>query len=268
MWKQFFRQKPILIISRCSISSLSNDLIRKRIIPYVDKTNYVNELSQTLPKLESYRRAAILLPIYYNEKTNRVEILVLQRSDKVRSHTGMIVFPGGICDLTDRDVIHTAQREAEEEIGLKSEHYSILGCLPPTIDSRAVVVTPVIALLHSPKFTDYCLAVDEIINAFYVDLEQFLYKKNNHKILDVGDHFVTHHFHIDKYHIWGITAYELITLATIVFQQLPEFPFFRHGVHFDLNRLSEQLKMHFQLYVSYEKKAELELQLNKIGGLK
>ncbi|CAF1356332.1 unnamed protein product [Adineta steineri] len=250
MWKQFFRQKSILIISRCSISSLSNDLIRKRIIPYVDKTNYVNELSQTLPKLESYRRAAILLPIYYNEKTNRVEILVLQRSNKVRSHTGMIVFPGGICDLTDRDVIHTAQREAEEEIGLKSEHYSILGCLPPTIDSRAVIVTPVIALLHSPKFTDYCLA------------------KNNHKILDVGDHFVTHHFYIDKYHIWGITAYELITLAAIVFQQLPEFPFFRHGVHFDLNRLSEQLKMHFQLYVSYEKKAELELQLNKIGGLK
>ena len=90
MWKHLFRQKSLLIISRNSISSLSNDLLRKRLEHYLDKRSYIDELSQTLPKLKSYRKASILIPLYYNKKTNRVEILLLKRSDKVRSYTGMI----------------------------------------------------------------------------------------------------------------------------------------------------------------------------------
>jgi len=80
-------------------------------------------------------------------------------------------------DSTDRDIIHTAEREAEEEIGLKSEHYSILGCLPPITDARVVMITPVVALLNSPKFIDFHLLPDETSEAFYLDLKQFLYKK-------------------------------------------------------------------------------------------
>jgi hypothetical protein len=90
MWKRLFRQKNIVIISRSSISSLSNDLLRKRLTPYVSKTSYVDELSKSLPKLKLHGKASILLPLYCNENTNRVEVLVLKRSDKVRSHTGMV----------------------------------------------------------------------------------------------------------------------------------------------------------------------------------
>ncbi|UJR20531.1 hypothetical protein I4U23_023658 [Adineta vaga] len=257
MWKIFHR----------SISSLSNDLVRKRLKIYLEKKNYIDELSQSLPRIKSNRKASILLPIYCNEITNRVEILLLKRSDKVRSHAGMIVFPGGIQDLTDRDAIHTAERETEEEIGLKSTSYSILGCLPPITDSRAVMITPVVALLHSQKFMKFHLAIDEVADAFYLDLEPFLYRKNNYKMFEVGDHFVTHHFDIDKYHIWGVTAFEIIVLATIIFQKLPEFPFFRHGQQLNLKLLTEQLKIHFQWCVDYRKKSEIKSELDGINRM-
>jgi 8-oxo-dGTP pyrophosphatase MutT (NUDIX family) len=170
-------------------------------------------------------------------------------------------------DLTDRDTIHTAEREAEEEIGLKLEHYLTLGCLPPVTDSRAIMITPVVALLNSPKFVDFRLALDETTDAFYLDLKQFLYSKNNYKMLEVGDHFVTHHFDIERNHIWGVAAFELIVIASLVFQQLPEFPFFRHGQQIDLKLFTQQLKTHFQLCVNYQKKAQLKEELDEISRL-
>jgi len=86
----------LIILSHRTISSLvlnekfTNDLLRKRLLPYIDKINYVDELSEIFPKLKQCQKASVLLPLYCNELTNQVEILVLKRSDKVRSHTGMV----------------------------------------------------------------------------------------------------------------------------------------------------------------------------------
>ncbi len=152
-------------------------------------------------------------------------------------------------DPTDRDSIHTAEREAFEEIGLEPHQYSIIGCLLPTTDSRVVVITPVVALLHSPKFLDFRLSPDEASDAFYVDLEQFLFANQNYNMLEVGDHFITHHFNIDKYHIWGVTAYELIIIATLIYQRVPQFPVFRHEQYFNLKEITKQQMDFFRMCV-------------------
>jgi 8-oxo-dGTP pyrophosphatase MutT (NUDIX family) len=132
-----------------------------------------------------------------------------------------IAFPGGMSDPTDRDSIHTAEREAFEEIGLEPHQYSIVGCLLPITDSRLVIITPVVALIHSPKFVDFRLSIDEATDAFYVDLEQFLYSNQNYKIL----------------------------LATLVYQQIPQFPVFRHEQYLDLKQILKQQKDFFRMCV-------------------
>ncbi len=85
---------PIRTMSSSSSSSneiFTNELIRQRLTPYLDKTpNYVDELSQSLPKLKRSRRASVLVPLYCNQITNRIEVLLIKRSEKMRSHTGMI----------------------------------------------------------------------------------------------------------------------------------------------------------------------------------
>ena len=154
-----------------------------------------------------------------------------------------------MADPTDRDSIHTAQREALEEIGLEADQYSIVGCLFPVTDTRLVLITPVVALIHAPKFLDFRLSADEVAEAFYVDLELFLHASENYKSLEVGDDFVTHHFHVDKYDIWGVTAYELIILATLVFQRAPNFPIFRNGTYFHLESITDQQRDFFRMCV-------------------
>lgn len=152
-------------------------------------------------------------------------------------------------DPTDRDSTHTAEREAFEEIGVEPHQYSIVGSLLPITDSRLVVITPVVALIHSPKFVDFRLSPDEATDAFYLDLEHFLFSNENYKMLEVGDDFITHHFSIDKYHIWGVTAYELIIIATLIYQRTPEFPVFRHEKYLDLKQITKQQKDFFRMCV-------------------
>ncbi|CAF4406702.1 unnamed protein product [Rotaria socialis] len=251
---------PIRSMSSSSCSSnevFTNELVRKRLIPYLDKTpSYVDELSQSVPRLKRSRRASVLIPLYCNQVTNRIEVLLIKRSEKMRSHTGMVAFPGGMADPTDRDRVHTAEREAEEEIGLEPSKYSLVGCLLPITDSRIVVITPVVALLDSPKFVDFRLSPDEASDAFYVDLEQFLLASQNYKMLEIGDDFVTHHFNVDKYHIWGVTSYQLILLAALVYQRAPEFPVFRHAQYLDLKQIKQQQMDFFRLCVDYRNRNE------------
>lgn len=87
MWKKSVIKNSYRLIST---SRFTNDLLRKRLLPYVDKTSYVDELIEKFPKLKQHRKASILLPIYCNEITNRVEILLVKKSNHVRSHTGMV----------------------------------------------------------------------------------------------------------------------------------------------------------------------------------
>lgn len=99
MWKGVLRKNliqkcihvsPYNLLYSSSSHILTNEVVRQRLAPYVTKKSYVDELTETSPILKKYQKASILLPIYCNEDMNRVEILVLKRSNKVRTHTGMI----------------------------------------------------------------------------------------------------------------------------------------------------------------------------------
>lgn len=54
------------------------------------------------------------------------------RSQEVRDHKGEISFPGGVRHDEDADLLTTALRETEEELGIPSDAFQILGRLPPT----------------------------------------------------------------------------------------------------------------------------------------
>ena len=80
-------------MSSSSSSSVifTNELIRQRLTPYLDKSpGYFDELSQNIPRLKRLRRASVLVPLYCNQITNRVEVLLIKRSETMRSHTGMV----------------------------------------------------------------------------------------------------------------------------------------------------------------------------------
>ena len=89
--------------------------------------------------------AGVLVGLFEEEGETRVILTV--RSNRLRSHTGEVAFPGGRLDPGE-SVDDGARREAYEEIGLDPSSSEIVGHLNtmPTVSSTSLV-TPVVAVL-------------------------------------------------------------------------------------------------------------------------
>ena len=73
--------------------------------------------------------AAVLIPLYL--VGGDLHAVYTKRRDDLKKHAGEISFPGGRPDFPDEDLMVTALREAEEEIGLPREEVEVVGALPP-----------------------------------------------------------------------------------------------------------------------------------------
>ncbi len=99
---------------------------------------------------ENYKPAAVLIPILTHNKNSKEiltfesnlnkgeiqisidsDLLFTQRSNSVEHHKGQISFPGGKFDENDHNLLQTALRETEEEIGIQSNKINIFHELPP-----------------------------------------------------------------------------------------------------------------------------------------
>ena len=120
--------------------------------------------------------ASVLVPLVAH--ADGVTVLLTRRTDHLRDHAGQISFPGGRAEEIDADAVHTALREAEEEVGLSPAHVEVIGSLSIYTTVTGFHVTPVVALVR-PGFT---LAIDgfEVAEAFEVPLS-FLMNPAHHR---------------------------------------------------------------------------------------
>jgi 8-oxo-dGTP pyrophosphatase MutT (NUDIX family) len=120
-------------------------------------------------------RAAVLVPLVMRDE---LTLLLTERGLNLSTHSGQISFPGGRTDESDRDAVHTALREADEEIGLLAGHVEVLGTLPVYVTGTAFIVTPVVALVRP----DFALQPNpaEVADVFEVPL-RFLMNPANHR---------------------------------------------------------------------------------------
>ncbi len=89
--------------------------------------------------------ASVLLAIVEREQPT---VLLTQRTIHLSTHSGQIAFPGGRQDPHDQNLIATALREAQEEVGLMPEYVDVLGTLPIYQTGSAFIVTPVVGILR------------------------------------------------------------------------------------------------------------------------
>src|SRR5699024_11500896 len=74
------------------------------------------------------------------------QLVLEERGHSMRSQPGQFSLPGGGRDPGDRDDVHTALREAEEETGLDPGDVLVLGAFAPIpMPWRVQVVTPVLS---------------------------------------------------------------------------------------------------------------------------
>ncbi len=111
-----------------------------------------------------FRRAAVLLPLY--EAESGPHFVLTKRTDLVPTHKGQISFPGGGFKTADGDLLATALREAEEEIGLRPSDVAVVGVLDDAVSvSSAHVVRPFVGLIPHPySFRLDAFEIDRLIH--------------------------------------------------------------------------------------------------------
>ena len=95
------------------------------------------------------KAAAVLVALFPGPSGDPHVWLVL-RPKALRSHSGQVALPGGKRDAEDPDLITTALREAEEEIGLPRAAVEILGEADDLVTGTGFVITPVVGWIHTP----------------------------------------------------------------------------------------------------------------------
>ena len=105
--------------------------------------------AETLPVAPSgLLPAGVLAPLFLVE--GEPHLLFTQRTFTVKDHQGQISFPGGVQDPEDPDLLTTALRETEEEIGLQQNVVEILGTLNPVATVTGYWITPFVGLIPYP----------------------------------------------------------------------------------------------------------------------
>ncbi len=104
----------------------------------------------------------MLAPVFRDEAGD-LRLVLLVRTDNGGVHGGQLGLPGGKAEPDDADLLATALREAEEEIGLTADEVEVLGELEPVLSGPSRFrVHPFLARI--PGRTAWQLAPDEVVD--------------------------------------------------------------------------------------------------------
>ncbi len=144
-------------------------------------------------------------------------IPLIKRTEYNGAHSGQISLPGGKREQQDKDILQTAYRETEEEIGISSDMITYIGTLTTLfIPNSNFNVIPHVGILKStPTFQREPEEVEEIIKLPFLSLfnkamiKSFERKINNHTIN-------APYYCCNEHIVWGATAMILSEFAEVI----------------------------------------------------
>ncbi len=174
-------------------------------------------LSGRQPSLinRSYIEASVLVAIKMD--ADQPSLILTRRASHLNIHPGEAAFPGGKKDLEDESLLHTALREANEEIGLSAAEFDYFGALDQCVTSTGIKVSPFVGLVSAsaqltPNLQEldciYTVPIDFFLNANNLQSIEKLYK---------GGMRTVAHFNYQQHSIWGVTARIIIDLMNTAF---------------------------------------------------
>jgi 8-oxo-dGTP pyrophosphatase MutT (NUDIX family) len=147
--------------------------------------------------------AGVLVALYVDG--GRLHAVFTRRRDDMRRHPGEISFPGGRHDATDPDLLATALREAEEEIGLAPSAVRVLGALQPTPTiATGYAIYPFVGLIEPGMV--WTLSPREVAEVLEFALEDLRAGYGRRRLLRRGLPIRTDTYVVGDALIWGATA--------------------------------------------------------------
>ena len=195
----------------------------------------ITDMCETLPNIENLRQgallgrigphlsaeppalpataenpAAVLIPII---ERHRPFVLLTLRPAGMSLHAGQICFPGGRFQREDKDLLHTALREAKEETGIPPDTVEIAGFLDPYETFTGYTVFPVVGLLRE----GFALVPNpkEVVEIFEVPLAHLLNPANHERRSRERNGAKREYYaiHFEDRLIWGATAGMIVNFS-------------------------------------------------------
>jgi 8-oxo-dGTP pyrophosphatase MutT (NUDIX family) len=165
-----------------------------------------------VPSAARGRAASVLIP--FVDAPDGPRLVFIKRTESLPTHKGQYAFPGGSRDATDESAVHTALREAHEEIGLPPGDVRVLGTLDQLSTHTGFVITPVVGwVTTAPRFTPNPHEVERVVD---LPLAPFLERPRPHTLHRDGVRRIVLAFDVEGHFIWGVTASIVRYLALVI----------------------------------------------------
>ena len=159
------------------------------------------------------REAAVLAPVI--ARPDGEHILFTKRADHLSDHPGQMSFPGGGREADDADLLATALREANEEIGLDAAEVEVVGRLD---DIRTVTNYQVRPFVGTIPDREYVPSDNEVAEIAVLPVGGLTDPANYESERRDHPHYGEirlHFFHVGGYTVWGATATMLVQLLEL-----------------------------------------------------
>jgi 8-oxo-dGTP pyrophosphatase MutT (NUDIX family) len=179
-----------------------------------DKKIFLKAMNEAAPfrkppsidEAKSSKKAGVLILLY--PKNDTIYTALIQRPEYDGHHSKQISFPGGKYEKEDKNLIHTALRETEEEIGIPASSIEIITSLSSIyIPPSNFLVAPSVGWINiTPEFILEEKEVDEIIEIpineiiHHEDLKKHRFTVGNNTSIQAPA------FNIQGKLIWGATC--------------------------------------------------------------
>lgn len=162
-------------------------------------------------------RVAGVLAMFYPK--NGETFLTLMLRTQRGAHSGQVSFPGGGVEEQDADIVATALREAQEEVGIQPEDVTVLGKLTSLyIPVSNSLVKPIVG--YSDRMPDYEIDPEEVQSVIEAPLSKLLdadyIKTTNIKIKKGVTLSDIPYYDVNGHIVWGATAMMLSELLEVV----------------------------------------------------
>ncbi|HYH28220.1 MAG TPA: CoA pyrophosphatase [Actinomycetota bacterium] len=163
------------------------------------------------PELPEGTPAAVLVPVIDLDPPT---IIFTKRTQTVRDHKGEISFPGGVRHGEDPNLLTTALRETEEELGIPADAVEVLGNLTAvqTFVSGYVIAPFVGLFAESPPLIPSPIEIGEVIE---LEMGKMLAAEREVPVPG-APHATMWVCEVDGHVVWGATARILHELLEMV----------------------------------------------------
>lgn len=183
---------------------------------------YRLELAKRMKEKAKNAKTAGVMALFYPDKRAETHLVLILRKTYKGVHSNQVGFPGGKYEDTDDDLMVTALRETEEEVGVPRDTVNVIKTISPLyIPPSNFMVHPYLGLIdRTPQFIKQDEEVEDILEVHLMDFldERNVITTNVPTSFNVRVDVPA--FKLNGHIVWGATAMMLGEIKDLLKQVL------------------------------------------------